>query len=425
MARLAARRTEVQIPSVSDGAPRDAASTTGTDESPQPYLGPHLWLNWQGMLVGQPARSSSKDESIVIHPLWEEHALYSDADVTGEVEFGPYALLMTLAGSGRVGRASPTLVFRHRDHLIEEPPGQMRDALDLGGWTGGGIGDQAAAVLSLALARRVRSGGVVRQGFEPGDPLGRPFAPTHSAPILAEPVRTPMLPGIVRAAMVQEAAPRLERYGRLTGPDATALTRAAGQYADALWWADGDPRVSWIKLVGALEVAANRWDRARDGDDPVQLLKRHRGPLYGKLKKIDVRAVDVVAESLAGMLNVERKLLAFTLRYAPPAPDRRPDGARVDFDDLGPALRQIYEWRSRDLHDGIPFPAPLCEPPVGRKDPPYERFPALGVSGGGGYWPADVLPMYLHTFAHIVGGALRNWWDDLPTPGPSEIDGRS
>ena len=410
---------------MSDDAPQAASRATATDDSPQPYLGPHLWLNWQGMLVGQPARTTSNDESILVHPLWEEHALYSDADVTGEVTFGPYAFLMTLAGAGRIGRASQTLVFRHRDHLMEEPPGRMRAELDLGGWTGGDIGDQAAAVLSLALARRIRSGGVVRQGFAPGDPLGRPFAPSHRPPALTEPVRGPMLPGIAESAMVQGTAARFERYGALAGPDAIALTRAAGQYADALWWADADPRISWIKLVGALEVAANRWDRAQDDDDPVALFKRHRGPLYGRLKTIDTRAVEVVARSLAGMLNVERKLLAFTLRYAPAPPDRRPEAAQVDFDDLEPALRQIYEWRSRDLHDGIPFPAPLCEPPVGHENPAYERFPVIGMSSGGGYWPAEVLPMYLHMFAHIVGGALRNWWNDLPTPGPLVVDDSS
>lgn len=281
----------------------EADATAATDESPHFYLGPHLWLNWQGQLVGQPARSSSKDESILIHPLWEERALYSDADISGEIEFGPYALLMTLSPSGRVGRASQTLVFRHRDHLLEAPPGLMREELDLGGWTGGDIGDQAAAVLALALSRRVRSGGVVRQGFDPGDPLGRPFAMTHRAPILAEPLRSPMLPGIAEGAAVQSAHSLLERYGQLTGADATALTRASGQYADALWWADADPRVSWIKLVGALEVAANCWDRAQDDDDPIALLKRHRGALYGKLKRTDLRAVDVVAQSLAGMLR--------------------------------------------------------------------------------------------------------------------------
>lgn len=392
--------------------------------APPPYEGPHLWLNWQGLLIGQEARSTSHGESILVHPLWEERALYSDADISGEVEFGPYTVLMTLAGGGRsarIGQSLLRLVFRHRDHLLEASPGQMREELDVGGWTGGDIGDQAAAVLSLALARRVRSGGVVRQGFDPGDPLGRPYSLTHRAPVLAEPARAAMLPDIAEAVMVQEAAPLLERYGELEGRDAVALTRAAGQYADALWWADADPRIAWIKLVGALEVAANRWDRGTADDDPVALLKRHRGALYGQLKQIDPRAVDVVASAMAGMLNVERKLLNFTLRFAPTPPARRPEGIRVDFDDLEPALRQIYQWRSRDLHDGIPFPPPLCEPPIGDEHGPYERFPALGVQQGGGYWPAEVLPMYLHIFAHIVGGALCNWWTQLPGLGPREL----
>jgi hypothetical protein len=353
--------------------------------------------------------------------VWEEYALYSDADLSGELDFGPYQLLMTLATNRRIGHATQTLVFRYRDHLLSEPLRATREELDLGGWTGGDIGDQAAAVLSLALARRVRSGGVVRQGFQPGDPLGRPYAMTHHAPSLVEPTRGTMLPGIGDAAPVRGAATLLERYGLLSGVDAVALTRAAGQYADALWWADADPRICWIKLVGALEVAANRWDGAQADDDPVALLKRHRGPLYGRLKRIDGRAVDVVAQSLAGLLNVERKMLAFTLRFAPGPPDARPEGARVDFKDLEPGLRQIYELRSRDLHDGVAFPAPLCEPPIGDGHGFHERFPALGVQSGGGYWPAETLPMYLHTFAHIVGGALRNWWASLATPGPLDV----
>jgi hypothetical protein len=141
---------------------------------------------------------------------------------------------MTLTPSGRVGRPKQTLVFRYHDHLLEAPPGSMHEELDLGGWTGGDIGDQSAALLSLALSRRVQCGGVVRQGFKPGDMLGRPFATSHEVPVLAEPTRAPMLPGIAEPAAVQGTVTRFERYGKLSGADAVALTRAAGQYADAL-----------------------------------------------------------------------------------------------------------------------------------------------------------------------------------------------
>lgn len=138
-------------------------ASPGADPGPpSPFLGPHLWLNWQGLLIGQPARASSRDDSVLVRPLWEEYALHSDADLAGELEFGPYNLLMTLANSGRVGRATQPLVFRYHDHLLAESPGVMREELDIGGWTGGDIGDQMAAVLALALGRRVRSGGYSR-----------------------------------------------------------------------------------------------------------------------------------------------------------------------------------------------------------------------------------------------------------------------
>jgi hypothetical protein len=50
--------------------------------------------------------------------------------------------------------------------------------------------------------------------------------------------------------------------------NAVAIMRAAHQYTDALWWADLDPRVAWIKLFGALEAGADRWD-ASTQPDPV------------------------------------------------------------------------------------------------------------------------------------------------------------
>lgn len=84
------------------------------------------------------------------------------------------------------------------------------------------------------------------------------------------------------------------------------------------------PAHRWIKLVGALEAAANRHDMRQSDDDPVALLKRHRGSLYGRLKRIDPEAARVAAEALAGTLRAEAKLLAFTLEHAPGPPEVRP-----------------------------------------------------------------------------------------------------
>jgi hypothetical protein len=83
----------------------------------------------------------------------------------------------------------------------------------------------------------------------------------------------------------------------------------------------------------------------------------------------------------------------------------------VDWDALEPVLDVLYDHRSRDLHDGIPFPAPLCAgPPADEHGVPAEAFPLLGAQQAGGSWPAARLPLYLHAFVHLTGGALRRWW---------------
>jgi hypothetical protein len=382
--------------------------------------GPHLWLNWQAMLHGQPARTSSRSEhSPVILPLWEEYSLYSDARIAGEVDLGPYRLIMDFGwpASGRIGRPDRQLVLRVYDHLLDEEPGPERPvefAPNLAGWTGGDIGDQMAAVLSLALFRRVRSSGVSRQCFDDlGDQHGVPCGP-DLAPLLGEPKGRPMLPEIAHEARVELAQSLLKTYANVSSGDAAVLTRAAGQYADAVWWADADPRISWIKLVGALETAANCFDTA-SAATPVELLKRHRGKLYGALKRAAPEAVELVADDLAGLLNAQAKMVDFTLRHVPDPPERRPTVGQFDFRELETALRMIYHHRSRDLHDGIPFPAPMCEPPmVDEHGIAQECMPFLAASSRGGTWKSDEeLPMYLHFFAYLVGGALSKWWAGL------------
>lgn len=387
-------------------------------ENESVILGPHLWLNWQAMLQGHPARTvSSPEGSVQVLPLWEEYSLYSDARIAGQLTFGPYELLMDFGQPLRssIGRPRRQLVVRVPDHLPDGDPDERPDFTpDLAGWTGGDIGDQTAALLSLALARRVRSSGVSRQCFDSiGDELGVPRGP-DVAPLLGEPISGPILPAIANEVRVEEAQPFLDRYPQLSSEEAVALLRAAGQYADALWWADSDPRLSWIKLVGALETAANQYDKSTAAD-AVGRLKRHRGKLYGDLKKIDTRAVSVVAESLKGLLAPEAKMLTFTLQHSPGPPAVRPQIAQFDFDHLERALRTIYNWRSRDLHDGIPFPAPMCEVPIPDDNGvAFERLPFLAATSKGGTWETDAeLPMYLHLFVYIVGGALRNWWTSL------------
>lgn len=229
-----------------------------------------------------------------------------------------------------------------------------------------------------------------------------------------------MLAGLEVEASIASAEPLLRQYAVLAAEEAGAVIRAASQYGDGLWLADADPRLAWIKLFGALEVAANHHDRARF-DGPVSQLGHHRRRLLRRIKDASPSVIEAVAAETAHTFNVEAKMLSFVDQFKPPPPPRRPEVARVDWDRLTDALSILYEHRSRDLHDGIAFPWALCEPPdlPGMPVAP-ERFWAIDVSGRGGLWTADELPMHLHVFAYLVGETLRLWLRQLASSSHAE-----
>lgn len=376
--------------------------------------GPEGWSNWQAQRHGQAPRSTSKTSGARLIPLWTEYALYSDAALCGELSIGPYRIMLTLADVPHgVGRPAMQVVVRAREHLGEPDIGEIDwSEEDVDGYYGGDIGDEFAALLSLALGRRMRSGGVVRKAFD-NDELGAPWEAAHRPPMLAEPVYAPMLPKVADGADLQDAQALLTAYSMLNDQQAVAVVRAAQQYADALWWADADPRIAWIKLVSAVETAANTWLSASHPDPIVQLQRLH-GRLYAELKETAPSAIPIVARRLENQLGATAKFMDFTLAFLPDPPGIRPRDSSIDWSELEPALRIIYGHRSKDLHSGIPFPAPLCSPPNSDAGGvASEMFSALAAAGSGGVWPADRMPMHLHVFAHIAGGALRGWWQQM------------
>lgn len=386
--------------------------------------GPHAWVNWYAERAGQPRRVETHPEAAVIEPIWQEFALSTDCDLRGPwITVGPYEFItLNPTATVSVGDARKALILRVWDHLADGPPSrdvEVRD--DIADFVGGDLGDELAALLGLALSRRIRSGGPVRQGFPGvGGPLGLPSETTYHAPGLDPPRRAPMLPGIADGASLADANDLLATYPTLPAADAVALVRAARQYVEGLWLADADPRIAWIKLVGALEAAAARRDDSRQ-DTPVEQLKRHKRDLYRMLSQGPVEALEAVAAQFARMFFAERKVRSFIKQFDPGPPPVRPSESLWQFpwDELDAALGVIYNHRSRDLHDGIAFPPMLCEPPYIADDGvPAERFPALAVTSGGGQWSASQLPLYLHVFAHVVGGALRNWWSALAAAVP-------
>lgn len=315
---------------------------------------------------------------------------------------------------GQLGSVHKALVFRWWDHIPDRLPDPEDRRHRPAAYHGGDIGDEFASLLALAVGRRMRSGGPVRMGLPiDGYPVGVPSEDQHAEPVLVPPRRHPMIPGLEAEASLASAEVTLRQYAVLSAEEAGAVVRAASQYADGLWLADADPRLTWIKLFSALEVAANHHDRTRF-DGPVDQLRHHRARLLRRIRGAPPAVIEAVAAETAKMFHAERKMLSFVEEFAPPPPRVRPNAARVDWDALTDALSVLYGHRSSDIHEGIAFPWALCEPPElpGMEVAP-ERFWAIDVSARGGLWTAEELPMHLHVFAYLVGEALRRWLGHL------------
>src|SRR4029077_2880524 len=221
--------------------------------------GPPGWLNWYAQQHGQARREAAHPENVVIEPIWEEFLLYADADLTGRwLELGPYEVQsLSPSGQSRLGFAQRALLLRAWDHLVDVPAPASSDVrTDVQSYFGGDVGDEFAALLGLALSRRIRSGGRVRQGLPelPGKDrsrpsLGMPSEALHRTPALEPPLWEPMIPWLGQPVALSDAERLLSTYPKLTGDDAVALVRAARQYVDGLWLADSDPRLAWIKLI--------------------------------------------------------------------------------------------------------------------------------------------------------------------------------
>ena len=186
-------------------------------------------------------------------------------------------------------------------------------------------------------------------------------------------------------------------------------------YQDALWQTESEAELAWLLLVSALETAANQW-RKKSGDK-IARLRESKPELYEFLNKLQEPSVlTTVAEHIADSLGITKKFVDFILNFLPdPPPLRPPVSAQFTWktNELKKALQTIYGYRSKALHDGTPFPRPMCEVParLDRSWPaPAEKMISDAVSQRGGVWLADDIPMQLHLFEYIARTVLLNWW---------------
>lgn len=359
--------------------------------------GPACYRNWTAKIAGSTAWGGS------------EVPLYSDCFIVGEVSsLGPYSIVHASPESP----SDPAFVLRCTSYFDPNMlPGMSKT--DTSGYTGARLADEIAALLSLSLGARVMAGATTRLEIEPNKWLmmgdrNRPIAMSPSSS------RGPVLPRACEKKTL--TADPISSLPQLSPGEATALIRAARCYRDAVWIAEAEPELAWLLMVSALEVAAVQ--QKAENTEPVEILRESKPELVARLAQAGSTLLEEVAQSLARELRATARFLDFVERFLPEAPKQRPPRP-FQLEWSPRAMRKfmttIYRYRSDALHEGIPFPPPMCDPPgrLSDGDAPVEGFHALAAATTGGVWTKKDLPMSLHTFEHVARGALLSWWRKL------------
>lgn len=365
-----------------------------------------IYENWVAFKQGDPCQGYS------------EYELFTDAIITGEntADFGPYQFVNPCSGHGYAVKAA--LIVRVDNRLSDyyQVLPEM-DKTDTSCYHGGGLIDEIAAIVSLAMGIRIKAGSLIREFAPSGNRFGRPVG--WQMPIIPD-IKVEYglykLRSVVRECNITLLEP-LKNLPDLSKENTVLLIKAARLYQQALWVAESDPSLSWIMFVSALETAAKQWKK--DQASNSERLKSAKEDLYNYLLSFNIpNMVKKVADYLSDSLGATRNFVDFVLAFLPLAPDKRPPEAFQYLwnpEEFEKSMKVIYDYRSKALHGGTPFPFPMCETPYYQKDfqAPAEKPLGLGCYANSGVWPIKDTPMVLNTFEYITRNCLLKWWKQL------------
>lgn len=376
------------------------------------------------------SKPATREDSPLAWQLWNhadpdsggfEALLYSDTVIAGApylaspVATGPLVLFPT--GAEQIPGAQPTGQLLVRILHAEPTRTSGYRGTPYEHYLGIGADGEIAALLSLVLDIRLRSGGHLRNfttlDSEIHDPLGVPqLHNLHPPTLVPVPLRRRQLPQLDRPQVpIHDAIPYLKRYCALDPGAAIALARAARAYADALWVADADNQQAWLWLITALEVLAVYEDE--ETMTPLDALRAMQRE--SRDEDIEAAAAALPPEIGAVLVRNQRataKFRAFVRRYKPDPPTERPPRKhnRVDWERIDRAMNTVYGHRSAFLHSGRPMPPGMVGTDLERWDGPPDECVGVQIGGFDTHWEPEEVPMHLWVAAYITRGAILNWW---------------
>lgn len=373
-------------------------------------LGPASYENWKSALSSNKSLYSGF-----------EVPLFTDAHITGEIAegFGPYQFLNPVAIPRSSDSIMPGVFLRIESRLeMHSLSTEEMSRTDSTYYHGGTLEDEIAALASLILGVRFKSGGKTRQFNEGEDSRGKPILYNlNMNPILLLNGEKLIIPNARRKINLNDLD-QLLSYPTLSPEDAIILVKAARIYQDAIWIAESEPELAWIMFVSAIETVANHWSTVKA--TPVEKLHMSMPELEDVLFNQGGEGhVKTVANMIVPYMGATKKFVGFLMNFLPHTPlNQSKKHFRHSWDEIEieKTLKIIYKYRSGALHGGSKFPAPMCYPPIIFDGMPSEVPVGLATMANGGVWTIDDTPILLHTFEHIVRGALLKWWVSLVAP---------
>ena len=304
-----------------------------------------------------------------VAPEVYEYNIYSDARVTGQVQRSdwPYAFLNTVPTHIASSTIHTAMVLRTEMHADFESPELSRTNETM--YHGGSFEDEIVALASLCLGIRLASGGMSRMFRRTNDPYGQPREwDRKPKPHFEFHKYGSVLPD-VRGQRSLESLTRIESILHVEPIRYTSLVRSCNLYRDALWISESDPNIAWLLLIAALETGANDTFHVHSTpSSSYEVFKMQYPDLNTRLERVGgVTHVTEVAEAIGDTLKATRKFIDFVMRFKPEPPELRPEGENLQFrwtqSNFKKMLSTVYKYRSRSLHGGTPFPAPMLMPP--------------------------------------------------------------
>lgn len=324
--------------------------------------------------------------------VWE-YQVTADADIIGDVTYGPYYFCVWELVFGDDAQKERSLCLRVETAIDDAASSLTENASRKGFYHGGGAPDEIVALCSLFLRRRLRLSSVVREDNNPvmydvagrGSGLLDPFLVQGQSNLGNLGIFFDLAAGL---------SPKLHQRFILS----------VKMYQQALARMEESPDIAYLNLVSAIEVLAGDFDIGK-----VKLAEQD-----AKLASlVDQIADEELRQKIEeGILEreglISRRFVRFIDAHTTSEfwdDSSRPELGRVEPKDFKKLLKRIYGYRSKALHAGEPFPVNIYYPthqgeemPIGRETFRNEKM-----------WTQNDYIPYPFFFERLVQHVLLNY----------------